>query len=299
MRAADVAFCAVVACAFACHDSNKSDAAPAVSIANVTFSAAPGGSVHVTPEPHGPTVCRVIELRGGVDQKPVAPKNGEPIGEGFATLASGAHLAIKNGTTTRETIFDGPGSVRSCVSGEEEFWMPTGAFTSVFGAGDTPGSEVWIVTPHVVVRYGSGAQIKVLSSTSKANVKLTSGGAWAFPIGSMTPLEAGTPHEQDGWVEVPGNGSLEFVSKRAPSQVVGECELAAKKAHDLAIAIGTRDASLSDAAPKHVVARRRAHALCSVAELVADTSLDPVERERLLPLARAGSTRWRDSSANP
>jgi len=299
MRTADLGIVLFAFCAVACKDNGKNDAAPAVSIAHVTLTAPPGGSVNVTPRPVGPEICRVIEAKGGLRRADAGVAPNDLIGDAWVELPEGAHLAVKNGTTTRETIFDGPGAVRSCVAGEEEAWMPSGVFTSVFGAGDSPGSEVWIVTPHVVVRYGSGAKLKIITSTSKANVKLTGGGAWAFPIGSMEPIEGGTPHQQDGWIEVPGNGSLEFVSKRAPSQVLGECEEAAKKAHELAVEIGSHDASLSDAAPKHVVARRRAHALCAVAELLADRSLDPVERERLLPRARTASARWRDSSANP
>jgi hypothetical protein len=283
----------------ACHDASKDHPAPAVSLAKVTLTAPPGGSVNVKPEHVGKTVCRAIEARGALKQEDAGVKPGAVLGTDFVELPEGAHVAIKNGTTTRETIFDGPGAVRPCVGGEEEMWMPGGVFTSVVGAGETPGSEVWIVTPHVVVRYGSGAQLHVLGTPSHVDVKLTAGTAWAFPIGAMALHDAGTPRTADGWVEIPGNGSLTFTSRRAPSQVLGECEEAARAAHGLAVAIGTRDASLSQAAPKHVVARRRAHALCSAAELVASRSLDPVERERLLPRARAADAKWRDNSPSP
>ena len=299
MRRADLALAAFALLAVACRDTNKGDAAPAVSLANVKLTAPPGGSVNVKPENTAPTVCRAIEAKGTMHSGDAGVTEGEVLGSSFVELAEGGHLAVKNGTTTRETIFDGPGAVRACVGGEEEMWMPTGVFTSVVGAGESPGAEVWLVTPHVVLRYGSGAQLHVYASPSRVTVKLTGGTAWAYPIGAMTVMEAGAPHQQDGWVEVPGNGSLAFMSRRAPSQLLGECEDAAKSAHDLAVAIGTRDASLADAAPKHVVARRRAHALCSAAELLAERSFDPVERERLLPRARTANARWRDSSANP
>jgi hypothetical protein len=282
-----------------CHDSSKDHAAPAVSQATVKLSAPPGGSVHTSAHPEKKTVCRAIDARGALRVADAGVKRGEVLGDGFVELREGGHLAIENGTTTRQTLFDGPGAVRPCVGGEEEMWMSAGSFHSVIGAGESPGAEVWVVTPHVVVRYGSGAQLHILGTSSRVVVKLKAGTAWALPLGSMTVEEAGTPHEADGWVEIPGNGSLVFTSKRAPSQLVGECEQAAKSARNLALAIGSRDASLGQAAPQHVLARRRAHALCAAAELVADRSLDPVERERLLPRARAASAKWRDNSATP
>ena len=290
----------------ACHDTSKSQAGPAVSEAKVTLTAPPGGSVHVTPGHEAPTVCRAIEARGAMHVGDAAGsegrrggssvKAGDVVGDTFIELSEGAHVAIKNGTTTREAIFDGPGAVRACVGGEEEMWLANGVFTSVVGAGETPGAEVWLVTPHVVVRYGSGARLNVVATSARATVKLTAGTAWAFPLGAMI-VEGGTPKQQDGWVEIPGNDTLVFTSRRAPSQVIAECEEAAKSAHALAVAIGTHDASLGEAAPEHVVARRRAHAICAAAELMADRSLDPIERQRLLPRARAANARWRDSSA--
>jgi len=289
---------AVAILAVACHDASKDHPAPAVSQANVTLTGPPGSVPNVGRQ-HAPTVCRAIEARGALHVEDAGVKPKDVIGDGFIELPEGAHIAVENGTTTRETLFDGPGAVRACVGGEEEMWMPAGRFTSVVGAGETPGAEVWIVTPHVVVRYGSGVQMHVDSTSSQADVKLTAGTAWAFPIGAMTLHDAGTPKEQDGWIEIPGAGTLTFMSKQAPSQLLGSCEQAAKSAHDLAVAIGTRAEPVGEAAPKHVLARRKAHALCSAAELLAVRSLDPVERERLLPRARAANAKWRDSSANP
>jgi len=298
MRAeALVALVALSLLAAACHDSNKDHAAPAVSMAHVTLTGPPG-SVNVPPHAEAKTVCRAIETRGQLRVDDAGVKQGDVLGDAFIELPEGAHLAIENGTTTRETIFDGPGAVRACVGGDEEMWMPTGLFKSVIGAGETPGAEVWIVTPHVVVRYGSGAQLHIQGTSSKADVTLTAGTAWAYPIGTML-YDGGMPHESEGWMEIPGNDTLTFVSKRAPAQLVGECEQAATTARGIALAIGAHDASLAVEAPKHVVARRRAHALCAAAELVAARSLNLVERERLLPRARAASAKWRDNSATP
>jgi hypothetical protein len=61
----------------------------------------------------------------------------------------------------------------------------------------------------------------------------------------------------------------------------------------------TKDASLGEAAPQHVVLRQKAHAICAVAELVSARSLDPVERGRLLPRAHTANAQWRDASGKP
>jgi hypothetical protein len=289
------------ACALACHDGNgNGDAAPAVSIAKVTFSAPPGSNT-VTPEHHPATVCRAIGASGPIrhDNDAGAILPNDVVGDDFAELGAGGKLSVKNGTTSREMIFEGPGEVRVCVGGDEEMWMTSGVYSSVIGAGESPGSEVWIVTPHAVVRYGSGVHMKMNVTNTKLDVDLKAGDAWAFPIDGFLTHDAGAPREVDGWVEIPGNAPLTFISKRAPSQLVGDCERAATAARDLAIEIGSHDASLSDLAPKHVVARQKAHAVCSAAELVAARSLDLVERERLLPRARAASAKWRDNSAKP
>lgn len=281
-----------------CHDSSKDHPAPAVSMAKVTLSAPPGGSVHVGRHAEDRTVCRAIEARGRLTVGDAGVKQNDVLGDGFVELPEGAHLAIEDGTSTRETLFDGPGAVRPCVGGEEEMWMPSGLFTSVVGAGETPGSEVWVVTPHVVVRYGAGAQLKLRGTSTKVEATLKAGTAWAYPVGSMLH-DGGMPRESEGWLELPGNETLVFVSKRAPSQLVTECEKAATAARDLALRIGAHDASLAQAAPAHVVARRRARAVCAVAELVAARSFDLVERERLLPRARAADATWRNNSATP
>jgi len=250
-----------------------------------------------TPQPKEPTVCRVISATGPIHQADAADggvvASGEVAGDSFFTIGAGGRLAIKNGKTTRETIFEGGGDVRVCVNGDEEMWMTTGLFSSVVGAGESPGAEVWIVMPQGVVRYGSGARLHVNVGV-KAEVQLQNGGAFVYPVDAIaTSRDAEAPHGTDGWYPAPV-GTLTLTSKKAPSQILGDCEQAAKAAHDLAVQIETRDASLAEAAPRHVVLRQRAHALCSVAELVAARSFDLGERERLLPRAHAAAAKWRD-----
>jgi hypothetical protein len=246
-----------------------------------------------TPQPKEPTVCRVISATGPIHQADAADggvvASGEVAGDSFFTIGAGGRLAIKNGKTTRETIFEGGGDVRVCVNGDEEMWMTTGLFSSVVGAGESPGAEVWIVMPQGVVRYGSGARLHVNVGV-KAEVQLQNGGAFVYPVDAIaTSRDAEAPHGTDGWYPAPV-GTLTLTSKKAPSQILGDCEQAAKAAHDLAVQIETRDASLAEAAPRHVVLRQRAHALCSVAELVAARF---VRSRRARETAPAGPRRGR------
>lgn len=293
---------AVMLLVAACRDSNGGDgAAPNVSMATVKLTAPSAGSVTLPTEHHAATVCRAIGASGPLhhEQDGGAVLPGELLTQDFVELGAGGKLSVKNGTTTREMIFEGPGSVRACVSGDEEMWMSSGNFTSVIGAGESPGAEVWVVTPQAVVRYGSGVHLKMTVSNTKVDVDLKSGDAWAYPLDAFAIHDAGAPRQVDGWVEIPGNATLTFTSRKAPSQVVGDCEQVSKATRDLAVQIGSGDASLAEAAPKHVVLRQKAHAICAAAELVATTSLDVVERERLLPRARSANSKWRDNSAKP
>jgi hypothetical protein len=290
---------AMVVLCVACQDkSGGTGPSGSVSYANVKVTAPPNGSVTATTTHPSTTVCRIISASGPLKRDDAGVAAGEVMGDSWVELNAGAKLAVKNGTTTRETLFDGPGAVRACVNGDEEMWMGGGVFTSVIGAGETPGAEVWVVTPHAVVRYGSGAHITLNVSVPRVDVKLQSGAAWAYAIEAFTAHDAGAAKVVDGWTEIPVNANASFASRKAPSQVLGECEQAAKAAHDLGVAIVNKDASLGEAAPQHVVLRQKAHAVCAIAELLASRSLDPLERERLLPRARTANMKWRDASGN-
>jgi hypothetical protein len=288
-----------------CDDASVADGGgkPNVKQATVKLTSNPPDAEPLT-SPHGhTTVCRVIAATGGINRGETGDAgvvNGDVAGDSFLTLAGGGHLALKNGTTTREMIFDGPGDIRACVNGDEEMWLTSGVYTSVVGAGESPGAEVWIVTPQGVIRYGSGARLHVNVGVARADIVLQNGGAFAYAVdGISTTRDAGEAlhPSAEGWYALP-TGTVSLASKRGASQILGDCEQAAKAAHDLAVQIGTRDASLAEAAPRHVVLRQKAHALCAVAELVAARSFDRGERERLLPRARAAAAKWRDSSAD-
>ncbi len=294
----------LVACA-SCERSNANDggAAPNVSYATVKLVNGPGSVTSPSLAHPAITVCRIITADGVIHRDTTVDGGAVAVndlaGDSFFKLDVGARLIVKNGTTSRETIFEGPGDARACVNGDEEMWLTTGVFTSVAGAGESPGAEVWVATPQGVVRYGSGAHVKINVSVPRAEVQLSSGGAFAYPVdGLSVARDAEALHPVDGWYPIAAGATLTLASKRAPSQILGDCEQAAKAAHDLAVQIGTHDASLAEAAPRHVVLRQKAHALCAVAELVAARSFDPVERDRLMPRAHAASAKWRDSSTN-
>ena len=281
-----VAFLGAAMLVVACKDKGNDGSTGAVSYANVTFSAPPA-SVSVS-APKGPqTVCRAISVSGQVKREDVPLPANEVLGDAWVELGPGAKLAVKNGRTSRETLIDGPGAVRACVGGEEELWVNGAVFTSVIGAGETPGSEVWVVTPHGVVRYGSGARVTLNIGVPRVDAKVEGGSAWMWQV------------EGNAWVEIAAGKTATLTTRKAPSQIVGDCEQAAKAAHDLGAAIVAGDASLGEAAPQHVALRQKAHAICAIAELVSARSLDTVERGRLLPRAHTANARWRDASGKP
>ena len=282
-----VASLAVVACQ---DKSGGSGPTGSVSYAQVHVTAPPG-SVSASVPKGVQTVCRVINASGTLSRDDPSHDAGvvanDVMGDAWAELGVGAKLAVKNGTTSRETLFEGPGAVRACVNGEEEMWMYTGGFKSVIGAGESPGAEVWIVTPHGVVRYGSGARVTLNVSVARVDIKVEGGTAATWSV------------EGNAWTEVGAGKTGTLTTRKAPSQIILDCEAAAIAAHDLGVAIVSRDASLAEAAPQHVALRQKAHAICAVAELVAARSLDPLERGRLLPRAHAANGRWRDATPNP
>jgi hypothetical protein len=301
----------------ACHGSS-SNGGELVSTTAATSGATVAHSSAPSPHPATPSkapLCRAIAVTGPVHRVGTlsvpdagAVKAGELAGPDYIDLGPGSKLSIKNGTTAREAVFEGTGAVKVCVGGEEEMWLPAGTFHSVAGAGESPGAEQWIVTPHGVIRYDA-ARVHVVVGVAYADVTLGSGSASVYPIDNAyrkaaadagvrdagregVPIKAETG---EGWIPVPEGQTIVLAARRSTSQIVTECEEAAKAAHDLAESIATRDAAIGDAAPKHVRLRQKARAVCAVGELAASRALDPVERERLLSRLHAATTMWRDN----
>ncbi len=305
------------ACLGACHGKSGADGGALVSTTAATSGATvtsaltaphPTGSA----SPKGTSLCRAIAVSGPMHRvgsltaaaDAGALSSGELAGDDWIDLGPNSKLSIKNGKTSREAIFEGSGSVRVCVGGEEEMWLPLGAFSSVSGSGEAPGAEQWIITPHGIVRYDA-ARVRVTAGVAWTDVTLDSGSAWVFPIDAAYRKDAASkdagregvpvPKGEDGWVSAPPGQTLALFARRSTSQIVTDCEAAAKAAHELAVAIASNDASLAEAAPKHVRARQKAHAICSVAELTASRTLDLVERERMLTRAQAANALWRSN----
>ena len=304
----------------ACHGRSESKGGELVST-----TAATSGATATAPSPHpadsaGPRktpLCRAIAVTGpvrraGTFSVPDAGvvSAGDLAGTDFIDLGPGSRLSIKNGETSREAVFEGTGSVKVCVGGQEEMWLPVGSFNSVAGAGESPGAEQWIVTPHGVIRYAS-ARLHATVGVANADVTLASGSASVFPIDNAyrkPAADAGAsdagrggvlikPTGGDGWIALPAGQTVAMTARRSTSQIVTECEEVAKAARDLAAGIASRDAALGEAAPMHVQLRQKARAVCAVGELVASRSLDPVERERLLSRVNAATAMWRDDGS--
>jgi len=195
-------------------------------------------------------------------------------------LTKDSKLTTRHPRSTRETGFIGPGRVRSCVNHAEEAWVAEGKFASVIGSGERPGAEEWIMTPVGVVRYGSAKlEITVTPATgsagAKADVKLWSGTAYAWTGDQTGPVKpeihsARAAAVPDGWLALDGDRTVSFSQKggakpeEAAKAAVDRCAEEATKTKALARAVAAPDASLSDVAPRHVVARRIARAACGV-----------------------------------
>lgn len=199
-------------------------------------------------------------------------------------LGESARLTSKHPHSTRETTFAGPGRFRTCVGHGEEAWIGEGGFESVASSGERPGAEEWVVTPVGVVRYGAAKlEIHVTPATAttvaKAEVKVTGGSAYAWtgdraspgsPAGA-SPVKA--PAMAEGWVALEGGRTLTLAQSAVspPGELarvaVDRCTLEAKGAKELAFAVASPDASLTQVAPRHVIARHLARAACDVAWL--------------------------------
>jgi len=221
----------------------------------------------------------------------------------WLSLGRGARLVAKDPRTTRETIFAGPAHVRPCVGHREDSWISAGVFESTPGAGETPGSEEWVVTPLAVVRYAS-AKVRVTVRPDATIVTVPGGVAFvrlqddARLSGPLnTPLaDAGPPPKsQEPWQRV-SETTLEIrplgrrSAMEAARSAVDECATLAQRAQALAQLILPHEIgdggnpNLKDTIVAQVTTRRLARAACAVAKL----------RTRALPPSQDRST-WEAS----
>jgi hypothetical protein len=295
----------------ACDKSERSAADAGPAQASASASAALGDAARPRAPRWGEAVsaaahlpCRAVAADGDVRAEDVAQpgsahgKGGADGGAGlklavqeelptesWLRLAASARLVAKDPRTTRETTFLGPALVRPCVARREESWVSVGAFESVVGAGESPGSEEWLVTPLAVLRYAA-AKLHVVVGPKGTAVTSAGGLAFAWLADDARAQwggdagagdgggSAGRAGKTDGWERVAeGSVTIEPVAPVAPlagaRTAVEQCAALADRSHELATVLMAPSVGLPDAstAAEEVVAHRVARAACAVASL--------------------------------
>jgi hypothetical protein len=188
-----------------------------------------------------------------------------------------SRLTTRDGVSTREATYVGPGRFRVCIDRKEEAWVVSGRFEAIGGPGERPGGEEWVATPLGVGRYDS-AKWAFTVADKTVDVKVGSGTAYFWPADGVTTQffsDAGAPpsRNEDGWVRLNGaQGAVLTVpgsvrTAEAAEAALGTCSRMAAEAKGLASRLSEADAAVAELGPKHVIARRQAHAACAVAHL--------------------------------
>lgn len=234
--------------------------------------------------------CRLIVITGDVRTSADAGLHSlEAAPLDFIALGAGASMTAKDGKTSREITFNGPGAARVCLGGREEEWLLDGELTSSPGAGETPGAEVWVMTLHGVVRYGGG-HVRVTASRTSTAIRAQLGAA-VYPVPARPGMDAGAA-DADGWIHLSTDANLELSGPVDVRSLLAACSKQAGIARDLAEAMVRGDAGpLGDAASQHVVERRKARALCGMAALGAATAAPFSQSD--VDLASAADETWR------
>ncbi len=276
---------------------------------------------HATPRPREPSApCLAATVVGSVDVVPLvgAARDGGGVAlvvstavpdEAWLDVGKNSRLTARDALSTRETMYLGPGRFRPCVGHEEEAWVERGRFESVGGAGERPGGEEWVETPLGSGRYDV-AKWTLTVAEHAVEVRVASGTGYFWPAEGVTThffAEAGgapTLNDQ-GWVRIDGaegatvTVTASVLTDEGAGAALDRCISAATDAKNLAASLGEPDASLGDLAPRHVVARRLAHAACGVAYLRIESLRPSPIRDRDLDRVRAAETDWRDLGAPP
>ncbi len=302
-----IAGCACLAFVLACDAKKPADVdagtaftPPTASTAPESPSASPSStaSAAILPpsRPRNADGCIALGIVGSVTNGETRVTAGA-LPDAWLTLGASTHLTSKHGTTTRELVLHGPGKVRPCIAGEEQFWLLSGTIGAMTtGAGESPGAEVWIATAHAMLRYASAA---ASITASDASTELREKGgivfAWhpddvvathsALPTGDAgAPTTAAKDTKDakdagsgsltnskvaDGFTRVEAGSLVTWKpkAKLAADAAVSVCERAADAAQALAVALGKAGAPVGELAPKHIVARQGARAACGVAHV--------------------------------
>jgi hypothetical protein len=229
--------------------------------------------------------------------------------DAWIDVGNGSRLTARDAFSTRETTYYGPGRFRPCVFHEEEAWVERGRFESVGGAGERPGGEEWVETPLGAGRYDVAKWTLTVTERS-LEVRVASGTGYFWPAEGVTThffAEAGaSPSLNDqGWVRIDGaEGATMTVSKPVLTDVgaraaLDRCVSAASDAKKLAATLGAADANVGELAPRHIVARRLAHAACGVAYLRIESLPTSPTRDGDLDRVRAAYADWKALGAPP
>jgi len=305
------------------HTAALEDAAPsllppvAVLPTGVPSTARPGSS---RVEQAGVAVgCRAIAVDGEVraslagEVGPAIPlATGEEIpNDAWLLLAARARVVAKDPRTTRETAFFGPARVQACVSYREESWIAQGTFESAPGAGEAPGAEEWVATPHGVVRYVA-AKLRASVVPRETTVSLGGGIAFLWAADDVRTVRSDNPDAR-AWPDVAPNdepwrrlteGVLRIVmgttstSADAARLSVDACSLVAQRSEDLARSLlSSERAGASDLGrtiADQITARRIARASCAVAGLRVAALSAPDTRTALSRMLERANARWRN-----
>jgi hypothetical protein len=253
---------------------------------------------HVSPSPlppsrdggafgHLPAPCRAAGVEGTVTAFPltggadagaaVQASVGVP-DDVWMQVTKGSRLTTRDSVSTRETGYVGPGRFRVCIDHREESWVQSGVFESVGGAGERPGGEEWVATPLGSARYDV-VKWKLMVSEKSVLVQVQSGTGYFWPAEGVTAkfsAEKGTatPSMNDqGWVRLDGHTEAVLTVTRpvldaeGAGAAIAQCKRMAGEAKSIATQLGEADVNVGELGPKHVVARRQAHAACEVAHL--------------------------------
>jgi hypothetical protein len=264
--------------------------------------------------------CKAASLVGSVTVVPLA--GGALDGGGTPLVVSGSvpedawidigkssRLTARDALSTRETTYSGPGRFRVCIGNREEAWIERGLFESVGGAGERPGGEEWVATPLGAGRYDAAKW--TLTVTDKAvEVRVSTGTGYFWPAEGVAThffAEAGAPPElnDQGWVRINGGAgatltvSALVLTKEGAEAALDRCTSGANDAKRLAANLGEADAALGDLAPRHLIARRLAHAACSVAYLRIESLPASPARDGYLERVRVADADWKVLSPPP
>jgi hypothetical protein len=241
----------------------------------------------------------------------------QDIPESWLTLAPSSRLVAKDPRTTRETTFLGGGRVRPCVDRREESWVAAGTFESVVGAGESPGSEEWLVTPLAVLRYAS-AKLRVAVGPKGTSITPSAGVTFAWladdararpgsdadaGTGAPRGVDAGSAGAKvpaaDGWervADVPWvlEPTASMPAPQAARASVDRCAALADRSHELAQLLMAPSVGLPDAsaAADQVIARRQARAACAVAALRVDALAEAPAKDALAAKLAESVAAW-------